>query len=167
MQKSGLGIVIFGLLIVGGLAVSLVENQTTLEGINQGNGKVSSIEKVTISVEIDKETTPVGIFAVQVMEFKENTISAKILDPSNIEIIAHKVNEETLEKEFDVFESGTYQLIIEGSDDEIYVTGAIGSLPDTDKKLILSTISLSLLIIGMIGLAVIGISEIRNRKRSV
>ena len=168
MQKSGLFIVIFGLLIVGGLVVSLVENQITFEGINQGNGKVSSIETVTISVEIDKETTPVGIFAVQVMEFKENTISAKILDPSNIEIISHKVNEETLEKEFDILESGTYQLIIWSSDDdEIYVTGAIGQLPNADKKLILSTISLSLLIIGMIGLAVIGISGIKNRKRSV
>ncbi len=168
MQKSGLVIVIFGLLIVGGLAVSLVENQTTLEGINQGNGRVSSTETVTVSVEIDKETTPVGIFAVQVMEFKENTISAKILDPSNIEIISHKINEETIEKEFEVFESGTHQLIINSSDDDgIYVTGAIGSLPDADKKLILSTISLSLLIIGMIGLVVVGISMIRNRKRLV
>ena len=50
MQKSGLIIVIFGLLIVTGLVVSIVENQITLEGINQGNGKVSSIETVTISV---------------------------------------------------------------------------------------------------------------------
>ena len=168
MQKSGIGIVIFGLLIVTGLGVSVIENQTTLEGINQGNGKVSSIETITVSVEIDKEETPVGIFAVQVMEFKENTISAKILDPSNIEIISHKVNEETIEREFNIFESGTYQLIIESSDEnEIYVTGAIGPLPNADKKLILSTIALSLLIIGMAGLAVIGISEIRNKRRSV
>ena len=135
MQKSGLIVVIFGLLIVTGLVVSLVENQITLEGINQGNGKVSSIETVTVSVDLDKEITPVGIFAVQIMEFKENTISATILDPSNIEIISQKVNEETLEKEFDVFETGTYQLIIQSSDeDEIYVVGAIGSLPDADKK---------------------------------
>ncbi|MFB5624656.1 MAG: hypothetical protein ACE5RP_07080, partial [Nitrosopumilus sp.] len=111
---------------------------------------------------------PVGIFAVQVMEFKENTISAKLLDPSNIEIISEKVNDEILEKEFDVFESGTYQLIIESNvDDEIYVTGAIGPLPDAGKKLILSTISLSILIIGMIGLVIIGISGIKNRKKSV
>ena len=168
MQKSGKSIVIFGLLIVAGLGISVIENQTTLEGINQGNGKVNSIETVTISVDIDKETSPIGIFAVQVMEFKENTISAKILDPSNIEIISQKVNEETLEKEFDIFDSGTYQLIIESSDeDEIYVTGAIGPLPDADMKIILSAISLSILVIGMIGLAVIGVFEIKNRKRSV
>jgi len=168
VQKSGLMTVIFGLLIVAGLVVSMVENQITLEGINQGNGKVSSIETVTVSVDFDKETTPVGIFAVQIMEFKKNTISAIILDPSNIEIISQKVNEETLEKEFDVFETGTYQLIIQSSDeDEIYVAGAIGPLPDADKKFILSIISLSILIIGMIGLATIGIIGIKNRKQSV
>ena len=168
MQKSGLMTVIFGLLIVTGLVVSMVENQITLEGINQGNGKVSSIETVTVSVDFDKETTPVGIFAVQIMEFKKNTISAIILDPSNIEIISQKVNEETLEKEFDVFETGTYQLIIQSTDeDEIYVAGAIGPLPDADKKFILSIISLGILIIGMIGLATIGIIGIKNRKKSV
>ena len=168
MQKSGLVLVIFGLLIVAGLGVSVVENQVTLGGINQDNGKVSSIETVTVSVDIDKEITPTGIFAVQVMEFKENTISAKILDPSNIEIISLKVNEETLEKEFEIFETGTYQLIIQSVDDEeIYVTGAIGPLPDADKKLILSSLSLAVLIIGMVGLAVTGIYEIKNRKKSV
>jgi hypothetical protein len=168
VQKSGLIIVIFGLLIVTGLVVSIIENQSTLEGINQGNGKVSSIETVTVSVDLDKEISPVGIFAVQIMEFKENTISAIILDPSNIEIISQKVNEETLEKEFDIFETGTYQLIIQSSDeDEIYVTGAIGPLPDADKKFILSIISLSILIIGMLGLVTIGIIGIKNRKKSV
>ena len=168
MQKSGLVIVIFGLLIVVGLAVSVVENQITLEAINQGNGKVSTVETVTISVDIDKEITQMGIFAVQIMEFKENTISAKILDPSNLEIISEKINKETVEKEFEIFETGTYQLIIESSDDdEIYVTGAIGPLPDADKKLILSSLSLIILIIGMVGLAVTGLYGIKNRKKSV
>jgi len=165
VQKSGLVIVIFGLLIVVGLGFSVIENQITLEGINQGNGKVSSSETVTVSVEIDREDTQTGIFAVQVMEFKENAISAKILDPSEIEIISQNVNEDTLEEEFDIVESGTYQLIIQSSaDDEIYVTGAIGPLPDTDKKLILSTVSLAIMITGMIGLAITGIIGIKNRK---
>ena len=168
MQKSGLVIVIFGLLIVSGLVVSIVENQITLEGINQGNGKVSSIETVTISVDLDKEIAPTGIFAVQIMEFEKNVITAIILDPSNIEIMSQKINEETIEKEFDVFETGTYQLIIQSSnEDGIYVAGAIGPLPDADKKFILSIISLSLLIIGIVGLAVVGIIGIKNRKKSV
>jgi hypothetical protein len=168
VQKSGLVIVVFGLLIIVGLVVSVIENQITLDGINQGNGKVSSVETVTVSVDMDKEITPVGIFAVQIMEFKENTISAKILDPSNIEIISEKINEESIEKEFDIFDTGTYELIIQSSgDEEIYVVGAIGPLPDEDKKLILSSISLAILVIGMMGLAVTGLYGIKNRKRSV
>lgn len=168
MQKSGLIIVILGLLIVTGLVVSIVGNQVTLEGINQGNGEVSSTQTVTISVDFDMEKTPIGIFAVQVMEPKENTISIKILDPSDIEIIFQEVNEDTIEEKFDVLETGTYQLVIQSSNDEgIYVTGAIGPLPDASKKNIISIISTSTLLIGMIGLVVIGIYGIKNRKRSV
>jgi len=168
VQKSGLIIVILGLLIVTGLVVSIIGNQVTLEGINQGNGEVSSTQTVTISVDFDIEKTPVGIFAVQVMEFKENTISIKILDPSDIEIIFQEVNEDTIEEKFDVLETGTYQLVIQSSNDEgIYVTGAIGPLPDANKKNIISIISTSTLLIGMIGLVVIGIYGIKNRKRSV
>jgi len=168
VQKSGLIIVILGLLIVTGLVVSIVGNQVTLEGINQGNGEVSSTQTVTISVDFDMEKTPIGIFAVQVMEFKENTISIKILDPSDTEIIFQEVNEETIEEKFDVLETGTYQLLIQSSNDEgIYVTGAIGPLPDANKKNIISIISTFTLIIGMAGLVVIGIYGIKNRKRSV
>ena len=156
MQKTGLVIVIFGILIVAGLATSVVENQVTLEGIIQGNGKVNSSEIVTISVNLDKNETPIGIFAVQVMDFKENTFSAKILDPSGIEIISEKINEDTLEQEFKVFDY-----------EESYVAGAIGPLPDGDKKFIISSVSSSCIIIGMVGLVILAIYEIRNKRKSV
>ncbi len=168
MQKTGLVIVIFGILIVAGLATSVVENQITLEGIIQGNGKVSLAEIVTISVNLDKNETPVGIFAVQIMEFKENTFSVKMLDPSSIEIISEKINEDTIEQEFRVLDSGNYELIIESLDDkESYVAGAIGPLPDTNKKLIISSISSACIIIGMIGLVILAIYEIRNKRKLV
>ncbi|MBA4453588.1 MAG: hypothetical protein H2B05_01410, partial [Nitrosopumilaceae archaeon] len=57
MQKTGLLIVIFGILIVTGLGTSVLENQVTLEGITQGNGKVSVSETVTISADLDKKKT--------------------------------------------------------------------------------------------------------------
>ena len=168
MQKGGLLIVIFGILIVAGLGTSVLENQVTLEGITQGNGKVNTSEIVTISVDLDKDKTPTGIFAVQIMEFKENTFSAKILDPSGIEIISERINEDTIEQEFRVLDSGNYELIIQSSDDkESYVAGAIGPLPDADNKFIFSTISTVCIILGMIGLVIIAIVEIRNKKRSI
>ena len=168
MQKAGLMVVIAGVLIVSGLIISVLGNQLTLEEIIQENGKVSSTQTVSVSVDFDANITPVGIFAVQVMESKESTTYAKILDPSDIEIMSQKVNEDTIEREFDVVETGTYTLLIQGSsDEEVFVTGAIGPLPDTDKKFIISAISTSVLIIGMSGLVMIGIYLIINRKRSI
>lgn len=159
---------IFGILIVTGLGTSVLENQVTLEGITQGNGKVSVSEIVTISVDLDKNETPMGIFAVQIMEYKENTFSAKILDPSGMEIISEKINEDTIEQEFEIFDSGNYELIIQSSDDkESYVAGAIGPIPDADNQIIFSTVSIICTIFGMIGLVIIAIYEIRNKKRSI
>ena len=168
MQKTGLWIVIFGILIVAGLGMSVIENQITLEGIAQGNGKVNSAQIVTISVDFDKEKTPVGIFAVQIMEFKENTFSTKILDPSGSEIISEKIDEDTIEQEFKILDSGKYELIIQSSDDkESYVAGAIGPLPDAEKKIIISSISTFCIIIGMIGLGIVATYEIRNKRKSI
>ena len=168
MQKAGLMVVIAGVLIVSGLIISVLGNQLTLEGIVQENGKVSSTQTISISADFDADNTQIGIFAIQVMESKENTTYAKILDPSDIEIISQKVNEDTIEREVDRTETGTYTLLIQGSsDEEIFVTGAIGPLPDTDKKFIISIISTSVLIIGMSGLVMIGIYLIINRKRSI
>jgi len=168
VQKFGLIIVILGLFIVSGLIVSIFENQITLEGINQENGKVSITERLTISTDFDMEKTPTGVFAVQVMDFRKNTFSAKVLDPLDVEIISQQIDNDTIEEKFDVLETGTYKLLIESSsDDEIYAVGAIGPLPDPYKKFIMSMISTSLIMIGMIGMVVIGIYGIKNRKKSV
>ena len=168
MQKTGLFIVIFGILIAAGLGISVIENQITLEGIVQGNGKVNAEQVITISVNLDKEKTPAGIFAVQIMDFKENTFSVKIIDPSDTEIISKKIDIDTVEQECKVLNSGNYELIIQSSDyKESYVAGAIGPLPDADKKLIIASSSTLCIIIGMGGLGIVAIYEIRNKRKSV
>ena len=160
-------VVITGALIVIGLILLVLGNQIILEGISQGNGKVSSNQALTISGNFDIQKTSTGVFAIQVMEFKDNTFSARVLDPFDTEIISQSINEETIEKEFDISETGDYKLIIESiSEEEIHVFGAIGPLPDAGKKS-LGFISVYILIIGMMGLVVVGIYGIKNRSRSV
>ena len=81
---------------------------------------------------------------------------------------SEKIIEDTLEQEFKVSDSGKYELIIQSSDDEeSYVAGAIGPLPDADKKFIISSISTFCIIVGMIGLGIIATYEIRNKRKSV
>ena len=154
-------------LIAIGLLLLVLGNQIILEGISQGEGKVSSSQSLTVSVDFDSQETSVGIFAVQIMEFKDNIFSAKVLDPLESEIIFQTINEETIEKEFDVLETGTYKLIIESTSiEEPIVFAAIGPLPDANKQL-LGSISIIILVIGMIGLVVVGIYGIKYRRKSI
>ncbi|MDH3311604.1 MAG: hypothetical protein OEM28_00460 [Nitrosopumilus sp.] len=167
MQKSGMAIVGSGVAIIIGLFLLVLGNQAILEGIIQDNGKVSSEQTLSIFNDFDSQMTSTGIFAVQIIEFQENTFSAKILDPFDIEIISQEINEETIEEEFGVLETGTYKLIIQSnSNEETQVFGAIGPLPDSGKE-ILGFIPVYVIVAGMIGLAGVGILGIKNRKRSV
>ncbi len=154
-------------LIAIGLLLLVLGNQIILEGISQGDGKVSSSQSLTVSVDFDSQETSTGIFAVQIMEFKDNIFSVKVLDPLESEIIFQTINEETIEKEFDVLETGTYKLIIEStSNEEPMIFAAIGPLPDANKQL-LGSISMIILVIGMIGLVIVGIYGIKYRRKSI
>ncbi|AJW71599.1 hypothetical protein [Nitrosopumilus adriaticus] len=167
MQKSGMIIIGSGVLIIIGLFLLVLGNQAILEGIVQENGKVSSEQVLSIDNNFDPQTTPIGVFAVQIGDFQENTFSAKIVDPLGIEITSQQINDETIEEEFEVLETGIYKLIIQSnSNEESQVFGAIGSLPDSGKK-VLGFIPVYVIVAGMIGLVVVGILGIRNRKRSV
>ena len=168
MQKSGLLLVVSGALIVIGLILLVLGNQVILEGINQGSGQLSSNQVLTVLGEFDTENTSTGIFAVQIIEFKEGTFSAKIINPSDIEIVYEPIKEDTIEREFDALEDGTYKLIVESTSiEETQVFGAIGPLPDVGKKTIVDVVSISILIMGMVGLVLAGVVEIRNRRKSV
>ena len=167
MQKSGKMLISSATLIVIGLILSAVGEQIILGGFSQGTGKVSSSQTLSISVEFDSKKTSTGIFAVQIMEFKSNTFSAKLLDPFDNEIISQSIVKETSENKFDIFETGEYKLIIEStSNEEPIVIATIGPLPDS-SKLLLRPISMIILVIGMVGLAVVGIYGIKNRRRSI
>jgi len=164
VQKFGIMLIGATSLIVIGLILLVVGNQIILGGISQGDGKVSTSQTLTISGDFDSQETSIGVFAVQIMEFKDNTFSAKVLDPFDSEIIFQTINEKTIEKEFDFLESGTYKLIIEStSNEETIVFAAIGPLPDAGKKLI-GIISVYVLVIGMGGLVVAGIYGVKNRR---
>lgn len=167
MQKSGIALVISGILVIMGLILLVVGNQVILEGINQENGITSINQDLIISNEFAADELNSGAYVVQILEFKEDTFSAKILDPSDIEISSHSIDSETVEKEFDVEQSGTYKLIVQSnSDEQTHVFAAIGPLPDAAKKS-LGFLSLYVLIVGIIGLAVSGIYGFKNRKRSI
>ncbi|MGB0855524.1 MAG: hypothetical protein ACPGQP_00635 [Nitrosopumilus sp.] len=167
MQKSGIVLVISGVLIVTGLVLLVLGNQIILEEVVQENGKVSLDNELVVSNNFEIEDIGMGVFAIQIIDFKDNKLSARIIDPSGIEIVSQVINEEITEEEFEVLSTGIYKLIIDSiSNEEIHVFGAVGPVPDAGKKY-LGFISIYVLIIGMVGLVLVSIYEIKNRRRSV
>ncbi len=167
MQKSGLMLVVSGVLIVIGLILLVLGNQIVLEGVSQRNGFVNATQSLTVSGNFNIQETSVGVYATQLMSFKDNAFSVRIVDPNNNEIIYETISEETIENQFKITENGDYKLIIESiGNEESQVFGAVGPLPDAGKKS-LGFISIYVLVVGMIGLIGAGIYEVKNRRRSV
>ena len=165
VQKSVLILLISGILVGLGLVLLVVGNQVILEGVSQDNGLINSNQPLLISGEFSTEEQ-VGIFAVQLVEYKENVFTAQVLDPFGVEVFFESIKEDTIEREFDITSSGTYKLIIQSNSlEETQVFGAIGPLPDAGKKS-LGFVSVYVLMIGLAGLAISGIFAIK-KKRSV
>ena len=152
--------------IVGiGMILSFYGNQVIFEDLIKGEGQVKFGENLIIPVELDNMETQTGIYAIQIINFKEG-ITVKILDPFDKEIESQLINEEVFEGRFNITVSGIYKLVIENTDEkEIKIFGVIGPEPDAGKKS-LGFISLYILIIGLIGMAGVAIYAIKNRKKS-
>ena len=153
--------------IVGvGIILSFYGNQVIFEDLIKGEGQVKFGENLIIPVELDNTETQTGIYAIQIINFKEG-ITAKILDPSDREIESQSINEEVFEGRFNITMSGIYKLVIENTDEkEIKIFGVIGPEPDAGKKSLVS-ISPWILIIGLIGVVGVAIYAIKNRKKSL
>ena len=153
--------------IVGvGIILSFYGNQVIFEDLIKGEGQVKFGENLIIPVELDNTETQTGIYAIQIINFKEG-ITAKILDPSDKEIESQAINEEVFEGRFNITMSGIYKLVIENTDEkEVKIFGVIGPEPDAGKKSLVS-ISPWILIIGLIGVVGVAIYAIKNRKKSL
>jgi len=165
MQRSGILFVIVGSIVGVGIILSFYGNQVIFEDLIKGEGQVKFGENLIIPVELDNTETQTGIYAVQIINFKEG-ITAKILDPFDKEIESQLIDEEVFEGRFNIAVSGIYKLVIENTDEkEIKIFGVIGPEPDAGKKS-LGFISLYILIIGLIGMVGVAIYAIKNRKKS-
>jgi len=166
VQRQGILFMIVSSIVGVGIILSFYGNQVIFEDLIKGEGQVKFGENLIIPVELDNTETQTGIYAIQIINFKEG-ITAKILDPSDREIESQSINEEVFEGRFNITMSGIYKLVIENTDEkEVKIFGVIGPEPDAGKKSLVS-ISPWILIIGLIGVVGVAIYAIKNRKKSL
>jgi len=165
MQKSTILLLIVGGLVSIGIVLSFYGNQVIFEDLAKAEGDVRFGEDLIVTIELDESVSKKGIYAVQILDFKEGVFSAIVYDPLGIEIEAHSINQEVFEGKFNIISSGIYQLVVKSVNQEgTKIFGVIGPEPDAAAKS-LGFISLYILIIGVIGMAGIGIYAIKNRLR--
>ena len=165
MRKSAICLAIVGVLIGVGIILSFYGNYILFEELAQGNGEVYDGQDLVIEVELDSSKTKSGIFAIQILDFKEGMVTASIVDPSNITIESESINQEVFEGLFEVTSSGNYKLLIENKGEKANVFGVIGPEPDEGKRA-LSNISMYILVAGLIGMAGVAVYIFINRRKA-
>ena len=165
MRKSVIFLAIVGVLIGVGVISSFYGNYVLFEELAQGNGEVYDGQDLVIEVELDSSKTKSGIFAIQILDFKEGMVTASIVDPSNITIESESINQEVFEGLFEITSSGNYKLLIENKGEKANVFGVIGPEPDEGKRA-LSNISMYILVAGLIGMAGVAVYIFINRRKA-
>ena len=165
MQKSSILLILVGGLVGIGIVLSFFGNQVIFEDLAKAESNVKFGEDLIVEIELEESINKKGVYAVQILDFKEDVFRVSVYDPIGIEIESQKIDEEVFEGRFEVISSGTYQLVVKSSDqEETRIFGVIGPEPDAGAKS-LGFISLYILVIGLIGMAGIGIYAIKNRRR--
>lgn len=165
MQRTGILFVIVGGIVSTGVILSFYGNQIIFEDLIKGEGEIKVGENLTIPVELDNTKVQNGIYAILIIGSNDGVV-AKILDPFDNEIESQLIKEEDFEGQFKITTPGIYKLVIENPNEkDIKISGVIGAEPDAGKKS-LGFISLYVLIIGLIGMVIVPIYAIKNRKKS-
>ena len=154
-----------GGILAAGLVLSFYAAQWTTENLSRGDGSLSSGESLEIVAELDPLTSHMGIFAVNIVDFEEGTISAKVFDPIDAQIISSTIEKESYQETFEVLLKGPHRLVIENSGSkESQVFGAIGHMP-SDNITYLNYAGFYLLIAGLIGMGAVGVYTVKNKNK--
>ena len=165
MQKPIVYLVIVGALLAAGVFLSFYGAHLSTKDLTVKEDSVLTGDSLNILAELDPSKSNSGVFVVQILDFKEGDLTAKISDPLGYEIVSMHIDSESFEERFEILSKGTYQLEIENSGlEDIKIVGVIGHMPD-NTTIYVGITGFYLLIIGLIGIVGVGIYAIRNRRR--
>ena len=165
MQKPIVYLVIVGALLAAGVFLSFYGAHLSTKDLTVKEDSVLTGDSLKILVELDPSKSNSGVFVVQILDFKEGDLTAKISDPLGDEIVSMHIDRESFEERFEILSKGTYQLEIENSGlEDIKIVGVIGHMPD-NTTISVGVTGFYLLIIGLIGIGGVGFYTIKNRHR--
>lgn len=166
MPKAGIFLTVVGALIVIGLILSFYGSQIITEELISEQKNLVPRDGFTIEAVLDPEISETGVYVVQTVNFRENSIFVRVIDPFKNQLNSKWIDKESFEDRFEILNSGTYQLVVENlGPEETNVIGVIGHMPEK-SKLSVGITGLYILIVGLIGMVGMVIYSIRNRRKS-
>jgi len=165
MIKSVVLVVIMGSILAAGMILSFYGSQLITQDLISNQAEVISGNSFEIHADLDPSVSEIGVYVVQTMNFKENSISAKILDPLGNQIVSKLIETDSFEDRFKISTIGKYTLVVENfGTQETIIVGVIGHMPDK-IKLSIGITGFYLLIIGLVGMVGVGIYAFKKRRK--
>lgn len=163
MQKATTMLAVTGCLVAAGIALSFYGSMIITEDLAQSFGNIGDGETIEVSAQLDPANGE-GVYVVQT-ESERSTVSAIVLDPSGSQIDMVDVGAKSVEEKFAVTTKGVFTLVVENTGEHTGVFGVIGHVPDT-ARFSVGVTGFYLLVAGLVGMGIVGIYAIKNRKVS-
>ena len=166
MEKPLLFLMMVVGILAAGIILSFYGAQLTTQDIIVEEKTVGAGTLVEVSIELDPDVGETAVYAVLIDDFKEDSISISVYDPSGSEILSTNAEKESTEERFEIVSSGNYKLGIENlGNEEAKILAGLGYMPDS-STLSVGITGFYLLIVGLIGIVGIGLFVVRNRQKN-
>jgi hypothetical protein len=159
-------IIISGILVLIGIAITAYQSQTTSENLSNQQNTLAIGTQMVVTKSMNPENNQNGVYSIQITDFRsDDNVKATIMDPIGIPIITKTMTKSPIQEMFKITSSGNYTLQIENHGQrEIQVLGIIGYYPQGIEVADIS--GFIALITGLSGLAVGMMYLIKNRVKS-
>lgn len=158
-------IIISGILVLIGIAITAYQSQTTSENLSNQQNNLSIGTQMIVTKDMNPENNQNGVYSIQITDFRsDDNVKATVIDPMGTPIIKKTITKSPIQEMFKITSSGNYTLQIENHGQrEIQVLGIIGYYPQGIEMADIS--GFIALITGLSGLAVGMMYLIKNRVR--
>ena len=159
-------IIISGILVLIGIAITAYQSQTTSENLSNQQNTLAIGTQMAVTKGMNPENNQNGVYSIQITDFRsDDNVKTTVFDPVGTPIITKTITKSPIQEMFKITSSGNYTLQIENHGQrEIQVLGIIGYYPQGIEVADIS--GFIALITGLSGLAVGMIYLTKNRVRS-
>lgn len=165
MQRPLIFLLIVGSLIGVGIILSFYGAQLATQNLTVKEENLGSDSSMEVMVELDPSIGETGVYGILLAKFEENAISVSVFDPLGVQILSKTIDKESTEERFKIGSSGSYKIVIENSGlEETKIVAGVGYMPDSNT-LSVGIAGFDILVVGLIGIVVIGVYTIRNRRK--